>query len=370
MLYKCAFPTPAAMHSTRRFALALIMLVTASFASAATHTPPTMRLGDAVKPLAYELALKIDPRKEEFEGRVEIDVDIAQPRDFFWIGGTKLAVDSAVLTAGGQRFQAKAEIPDDYSIGLQFDRPVPAGRARLAITFSGRMSNDETRGLFRQQDLGNWYAFTQFESDHARRAFPGFDEPQWKTPWNVTLTVPASDTAVGNSPMLSEQPAGDGWKQVRFATTPPLSSYLVALGVGPFDVVDGGKAGLKQTPLRYIVPRGRAAQARYAVQTTPRLVELLENYFGMPYPFDKLDSMVIPITTNFGAMENPGLITFRSGLLLATPDREDEPFRKTYAGVGAHEIAHQWFGDLVTMQWWDDVWLNESFATWMARKVV
>ncbi|MCG2595346.1 M1 family metallopeptidase [Ramlibacter sp. XY19] len=356
--------------STRRFVLALVLLVTTGLAFARNSTPPAMRLGDGVKPLAYELALKIDPRKEQFEGRVEIDIEVAQARDFFWINGTKLTVDSVVLTSGGRRFQGKARIPDDYFIGLQFDRPVPAGRARLAIAFKGRMSNDETRGLFRQQDLGNWYAFTQFETDHARRAFPSFDEPHWKTPWTVTLTVPAGDTAVANAPAVGEQPAGKGWKQVRFAPTQPLPSYLVALGVGPFDIVDGGKAGMKQTPLRYIVPKGRAAQTRYAVKTTPRLVELLENYFGMPYPFDKLDSMVIPITTNFGAMENPGLITYRSGLLLATPDREDERFKKAYAGVGAHEIAHQWFGDLVTMKWWDDIWLNESFATWMARKAV
>ncbi|MDB5857992.1 MAG: peptidase [Ramlibacter sp.] len=358
------------MHIVRRLALAFLFLLAAG-AGAADRTPPVMRLGDAVRPLAYELALQLDPRQEQYSGRVEIDIELAAARDFIWINGTGLEVRSAVLTAGGQRFQARAQSAgDDQFIGLQFDRAVPAGRARLAIDFRGRMSNDETRGLFRQQDLGAWYAFSQFESDHARRAFPSFDEPHWKTPWTLTLTVPRDDVAVANTPVVSEQPAADGWKQVRFAPTQPLPSYLVALGVGPFDVVDGGKAGLRQTQLRYIVPRGRAAQARYAVQATPRLLESLEAYFGIPYPFEKLDSMVIPITTNFGAMENPGLITYRSGLLLATPDREDERFKKTYAGVGAHEIAHQWFGDLVTMRWWDDIWLNESFATWMSRKVV
>ena len=356
-----------------RSALAFVLfMVLAGPASAAGRTPPVMRLGDAVKPLAYALALQLDPRRQDYAGRVEIDVELAAPRDFFWINGIRLDVQSAVVTAGSERFVATAAPAggDEPFIGLQFDRPLPAGRARLAIAFRGRMSNDETRGLFRQQDLGAWYAFTQFESDHARRAFPSFDEPHWKTPWTLTLTVPKDDVAVSNTPVVSEQPAADGWKEVRFAPTQPLPSYLVALGVGPFDVVDGGKAGLKQTQLRYIVPRGRAAQVRYAAQATPRLLELLEAYFGIPYPFEKLDSLAIPITTNFGAMENPGLITYRSGLLLATPDREDERFRKAYAGVGAHEIAHQWFGDLVTMRWWDDVWLNESFATWMARKAV
>lgn len=352
-------------------ALAVLVLLPLLTASAQTaRTPPVMRLGDAVRPVAYDLALTVDPAQPNYTGRVEIEVDLTRALDFFWINGATLDVRSAVLTLAGQRYEARATSAGEHFIGLDFGRSIPAGRGRLTLAFAGRFSTNETRGLFRQQEQGEWYAFTQFESTHARRAFPCFDEPQWKTPWNVTLTVRREHVAVSNAPMLSERPAEGGMKQVRFATTLPLPTYLVALGVGPFDVVDGGTAGLNKTALRYIVPKGRAAEARYAVQTTGRLLELLENYFGRPYPYEKLDSMVIPITVAFGAMENPGLITYRSGVLLARPGMDDERFQQRYAAIAAHEIAHQWFGDLVTMNWWDDVWLNESFATWMSRKIV
>ncbi|MBC5765504.1 M1 family metallopeptidase [Ramlibacter albus] len=336
----------------------------------APRTPPVMRLGDAVKPLAYDLALTVDPAHAGFSGRVEIDVDVRQATDFFWMNANRVDVRSAVLTAGGQRYDAKATLaPGDQFAGMQFARAVPAGRAKLAIEFAGRFSTNETRGVFKQQDQGEWYAFTQFESTNARRVFPCFDEPHWKTPWAVTLTVRREHVAVANAPMLSEREVEGGMKQVRFATTQPLPTYLVAFGVGPFDVVDGGVAGTKKTPLRYIVPKGRGADVKYPVQSTPRLLELLEAYFGGPYPYDKLDSLAIPVTVSFGAMENPGLITYRMGLLVSKEGLRDERYQQAYAGVAAHEIAHQWFGDLVTPAWWDDIWLNESFATWMASKI-
>ena len=162
----------------------------------------------------------------------------------------------------------------------------------------------------------------------------------------------------------------DGMKRVRFTRTAPLPSYLIALAVGPFDVVDGGVAGKNKTPLRYLTPRGRSAEARYAKQVTPRLLELLEDYFGMPYPFEKLDSVSIPQTVGFGAMENVGMITYASRIFLAKPYEESENFQRRYVSTAAHEIAHQWFGNLVTLAWWDDIWLNESFATWLAYKTL
>lgn len=350
--------------------LALCLLATTSARAAADPAPPVMKLGESVRPLAYSVDLTVLPDAAGFDGKVEIDIELARPLDFFWINGRELDVKRATLLVNGRLLAVTTVAAGEDFIGVRLPRTVPAGRARLAFEYSGRVSARDTRGLFRQQTGGDWYVFSQFEPIAARRAFPSFDEPRWKTPFSVSLTVKRDHVAVSNAPILAEDAAGAGMKRVRFATTPPLPTYLVALGVGPFDVVDGGTAGMNQTRLRYIVPRGRAAEARYARATTPRLLALLETYFGRAYPYAKLDSMVIPITEAFGAMENPGLITYRSGLMLATPEREDERFQQRYANVAAHELAHQWFGDLVTMVWWDDLWLNESFATWMARKIV
>lgn len=357
----------------KRLLLQVALLVAATLPSlslfAQTPPPPVMRLDDAVRPLAYDLALTLLPDQPEFEGRVVIDVELARPLDFFWLNGNGLEVRGATWTMDGRTQPVQAVVDaGSQAIGIRLPEAAPAGRGRLAIAYSGRYSTNETRGLFKQRDNERWYAFTQFESINARRAIPCFDEPHWKTPWTVTLTVPADQVAVANTRALAEQPVPGGLKQVRFAPTPPLPSYLVAFAAGPFEVVEGGLAGKGGTPLRYIVPAGRSGELRFVRQSTPRVLQLLEDYFGSAYPYDKLDSVVIPITVNFWAMENPGLITYRSSLMLAKPELEDERFQQLYVAIAAHEIAHQWFGNLVTMDWWEDLWLKESFATWMAGK--
>ena len=353
--------------------------------------PPVMRLGDAVKPLAYEAELTIVPTQERFAGHLIVHVDLARATDFFWMNATRLDIRSATVVANGKSYAAKT-VPGGHDfVGLRFATPLPQGRAVVTIDYDGTIDRTETAGIFKQQDGDNWYVFTQFENTDARRAFPCFDEPGWKTPWNVSLVVPAGDVAAGNMPIASEEkvvapvveaPVRKGnavapppapaiaMKRVRFAPTPPLPSYLIAFAVGPFDVVDGGRAGKKGTALRYIVPKGHAGEVGFAKEATPRLLEQLEDYFGQPYPFDKLDAVAIPVTVGFGAMENVGLITYQMSLMAARPEQESERFKRGYAGTAAHEMAHQWFGDLVTMAWWNDTWLNESFATWMSAKVV
>ena len=359
-------------------------------------SPPAMQLGDAVKPLAYEAELTVVPTQERFSGHLVIHVEIAKPTEFFWLNAKRLDIRSANLVANGKTFVAKPVAGGSEFVGLRFALQVPAGRAVITLDYDGAIDRTETAGIFKQPDGESWYAFTQFEATDARRAFPCFDEPQWKTPWHLTLIVPASDIAASNTPIAGEEPVTAApvvevrarkraaapspsspaaapaipMKRVRFAPTPPLPTYLIAFAVGPFDVVDGGKAGKKGTPLRYLVPRGRANEAGYAKEATPKLLELLEDYFGQPYPFEKLDAVAIPISVAFGAMENVGLITYEMPLLLAGPEQDGERFRREYAQTAAHEMAHQWFGDLVTMQWWNDVWLHESFATWMAPKIV
>jgi alanyl aminopeptidase len=345
--------------------LCALVLCTPSLAAA----PPEMRLDGNVKPLAYDLALKLLPESPGFEGRVVIEVEIAQPTGFLWLNANGLQVQRATLAQGKRTVTAQVVEGNSHHVGFRFPRAIPAGRARLTIDYSGRYSTNETRGLFKQQERGDWYAFTQFEAINARRAVPCFDEPHWKTPWTVTLTVRREHVALANTRVASETPLPGGLKRVRFAPTPPLPSYLVAFSVGPFEVIDGGTAGMKQVPLRYIVPKGRGAETRFVREATPKVLSLVESYFGTPYPFDKLDSVVIPITVSFWAMENPGLITYRGPLMLSRPERENERFQQIYVSVAAHEIAHQWFGNLVTMQWWEDLWLKESFATWLARKV-
>jgi aminopeptidase N len=177
---------------------------------------------------------------------------------------------------------------------------------------------------------------------------------------------------VSNTPETKSgaTPKRPGWTRHEFAQSKPLPTYLVAMAVGPFDVLDGGTAGQKKTRLRYFTPKGRAAEARYAKEVTPRLLEALEDYFGMAYPFDKLDAVSVPQTVGFGAMENVGMITYASSLIAAPPREETPLFQRRYAAVAAHEMAHMWFGDLVTLAWWDDTWLNEAFATWMSNKVI
>jgi alanyl aminopeptidase len=177
-------------------------------------------------------------------------------------------------------------------------------------------------------------------------------------------------TAVSNTPILSDVAEADGGRVVRFERTPPLPSYLIAFGVGPFEYVDAGRAGKKKVPVRIVVTRGKADRTRLAVESTAPLLEKLEAYFAIPYPYAKLDQLVIPHTISFGAMENAGLITWGENYLLEAPGRDSASMRRLAIFINAHEIAHQWFGDLVTPAWWDDIWLNESFADWAAHKAV
>ncbi len=294
---------------------------------------------------------------------------LEQETDLLWLNAAALEIQKASAKAGGAAVGASAVPRGGEFLAVAFDRAVGPGELTLHVEYTGTLDETSTQGLFRQKSGEDWYAFSQLETTDARRAFPCFDEPSFKTPWQLTLKIPRGTSAVSNTSIESDKESG-GMRTVRFRKTPPLPSYLIALAVGPFEYVDAGKAGRGKTPIRIVTPRGKGSQAKYAAATSGPLLESLETYFGMPFPFEKLDQLAIPQTVSFGAMENAGLITWSESILLASPAEETIKFRRLQASINAHEIAHQWFGDLVTLAWWDDVWLNESFATWMADRTI
>ena len=342
-------------------------------AQAGAQSPPDFRLPRTAAPISYELRLAIDPRAERFEGEARIALRFDSATPILWLNATALEVESAELEQAGTQVPLRVIPGGEDFVGFESTgQAFQAGEAVLHARYRGSLEPLATRGLFRQKEGGGWYVVSQFEAMSARRAFPCFDEPGWKVPFQLTIDAPEADVVVSNTPEAeAAQPAPRaGWRRHTFARTRPLPTYLVALAVGPFDVVDGGRAGRNATRLRYFTPRGRGAEVRFAKEVTPALLERLEEYFGMPYPYEKLDSVTIPATVGFGAMENVGMITYAADILLARPQDESLRFRARYASFAAHEIAHQWFGNYVTPAWWDDIWLNEAFATWMARKTV
>ena len=330
--------------------------------------PPKFRLPTTAAPQHYSLSLTVAPDHDTFTGAVDIDLNFKDASSVLWLNADKLTVSDATLTVNGQTISAKVLPQPKDLVGFSFEHPVGPGPAKLHVNYQGEISRKDMEGIFQVKDGDHWYIYSQFENISARRAFPCFDEPGYKVPWQVTLNVPSEDGAFSNTPQLSETPGSSGMKTVKFAETKPLPSYLVAIAVGPFDIVEAGHAGAKNTAIRIIVPRGRGAEAKYVAATTPDIVNLLEKYFAIPYPYEKLDEVAIPLAGY--AMEHPGLVTYGAGFFLMKSDEETLDKKHTITSVMAHELAHQWFGDLVTTAWWEDIWLNEGFASWMANKIV
>jgi len=331
--------------------------------------PPKLRLSEVedISPVSYRADLTLDPEKDDFQGSIVIKLDIRKPAQTIWLEQEKITIDSATLSAGGKTWNAQSVPGGDDYVGLQFDAPVPAGPAELKIAYKGTVVTKNSTAIFRQKDLEDWYIFSQFEATDARGAFPCFDEPEYKTPWQLTLHVPAKNTAISNTNIASEKMEGST-KTYVFNETKPLPSYLVAFAVGPFEYVAAGKTAANGVPVRIVVPKGHAREAAYAAKVSADIINHHEKYFGIPFPYEKADQVAVPDTSGWGAMENPGMVTYAQNLILAKPETDSINRQRGYFTTAAHELAHQWFGDLVTTAWWNDIWLNEAFATWFEQK--
>ena len=341
--------------------LACWTLATCSLYSQSFYLP------NGIDPRHEAVQLTIDPARETFEGSVSIDVDLKAPASVIWLNAKNLTIGSASIEQGGTGHPAKIIPASEERIGLDNGQPL-AGDATIRIAYQGRLDDKALAGPYRRKVEGEWYAYTTFAAIEARRAFPCFDEPRFKAPWDISIRVKHEHKAFSNGRQISESEEPNGWKLVKFATTEPLPAEMVAFAVGPFDLYEGGAVGYG-TFVRVLTAKGHAAEGHAAAQATAAILPRLEAYTGIPYAFGKLDHLALPAGA-FGAVENPGLITYRVRNLLAPPNQETEAFTHALRALQAHEIGHQWFGNLVTQASWEDVWLSEGFATWISAKMM
>lgn len=323
----------------------------------------------AAVPERYQVDLTIVPGQPAFTGRVRVAVKLDRAETAVTLNAKDLTIHAAQVRAGGHSQPARAEITNPEEIQVSWPAPVGPGLAEIEIDFEGRLADSLLVGPYRKQVDGDWYVFTTFTAIEARRAFPCFDQPHFKTPWQLTLHVPRGQRAFSNTPSESESNEPEGRKAVRFAVTAPLPSELIAFAVGPFDTLAGPPAGQRHVPVRVVSTRGRAEEGRYAAAITDAMLQRLERYTGIPYPSRKLDHVALPEGA-FGAVENPGLITYQQRGLLADTASDTPEWRERLRGLMTHELAHQWFGNLVTQAGWRDVWLSEGFATWLAARMM
>ncbi|CAD5270090.1 Aminopeptidase [Alteromonas sp. 38] len=336
------------------FSCVLALLTTQAIAKDVEY-----RLPSSVTPTFQDIHLHLDPDAPDYSGSTRINLTVNSATKKVGFYQQDLVVTHAELIQNERVIALNVE-EGEYNMNWGMaDANIAPGKYTLVINFEGKV-NTSSDGMYLSRFEETNYLFTQFEDMHARKAFPSFDEPAFKIAYQMTITAPEKQVVVSNTPVETRE-VSEGMQTVKFEKTKPMPTYLIAYTVGPFDSAE--LKGLS-VPGKIYVPKGYADKTKFVVKHTPEILATLEDFFAIKYPYKKLDFVAVPNFTH-GAMENVGLITYRDSLLLL----EDEPGlteRKGPLNVIAHELAHQWFGNLVTMAWWDDLWLNEAFASWAA----
>jgi len=346
------------------------LLVGCSDALEATHpiaeqSAPIGKLPGVAHPVSYEVGLKIDPKEDSFSGAVTIEVWLDEPADGLWLHGDDIRVEQ--VTVQGNQASYEEVLPTGVS-RISFGQTYPVGQVRIVMAYEADFDAN-LAGLFRVEEQGEAYALAKSESIQARRFLPGFDEPGFKAPFDMTLVVPAGNAAISNTPIKTRVPYREDktFDQVTFETTRPLSTYLLSVAVGPFDVVEypdipANWVRKNPVPLRGFARKGRGGDLIASLDVTADMVVAFEDALQLPYPYKKLDIIAAPQWPS-GATELAGAITYRESRLLIDDNSGPAAYNAMLA-IHSHEIAHMWFGNLVTPPWWDDLWLKEAFATW------
>jgi aminopeptidase N len=366
------------MRCTLAVSIAIALTGTSLAAAAQPHTAPvvanvTTQLPRNVRPTHYEVAVVPHAQSLTFDGKVSIRIEVLEPTTSIVLNAVDMTFASAQLVSGGAKGRAyEPKITVDtqaQTATFTFAQPLGVGSYTLEMAYTGKIGT-QANGLFAidyDTKAGKKRAlYTQFENSDARKFIPSWDEPNYKASFDLTATVPSMQMAVSNMPAADTTDLHDGNKRVHFQTSPKMSTYLLFFGMGDFDRITA-KSG--QTEVGIVTQSGLGEQGKFALASSAQVLREYNDYFATPFPLPKLDNIASPGSSQFfGAMENWGAIFTFEHVLLVDPTISTQGDKQRIFSVQAHEMAHQWFGDLVTMSWWDDLWLNEGFATWMAAR--
>src|SRR5260370_4744835 len=336
------------------------MIITASCLQA-------QRLPEIAVPENYKLTFAPDLATDTLAGQEEITLHMLKPSNVIGLNAAEIDFEAVMVHLGEDTLMGKVTNgPENQMVTLTFDKPIPAGPALLHIHYKGKLNN-QLRGLYLSRANGRKYAVSQLEAVDARRTLPSFDDPSYKATFDVTVIADKGDTAISNGKIISDTLGpGENQHTIKFSTTPKMSSYLVALAVGDFYCQEGSQDGI---PIRVCATPDKKNLLSFALESAEHILHFYDNYYSIKYPYGKLDILAAP-DFEAGAMENTAAIFYRETLLTIDDKTASVDAHKQVANVLGHEMAHQWFGDLVTMKWWDDIWLTEGFAPWIWRKPV